>query len=127
AFADRTDSAPIWPSQSSSRRAFVGREAELEQLRGLVGAAIQGDGALVLITGEPGIGKSALCQQLAEIVSGVGGVLLTGHCYEAASGSLPYLPFVEALHSYVRTRDAAGLRLELGSSAPDIARLVTDL
>jgi transcriptional regulator with XRE-family HTH domain len=47
---------------------FVGREFELQQLHGAFEAAERGDGALVMLVGEPGIGKTALCQQLAGFV-----------------------------------------------------------
>jgi adenylate cyclase len=89
----------------------VGREPELKQLQSAFDAAISGQGALMMVTGEPGIGKTALCEQLATYVTLRGGRTLVGHCYEKGSLSLPYLAFVEALRSYVLSRevkDAAG-------------------
>jgi broad-specificity NMP kinase len=49
-----------------------------------------------MVVGEPGIGKTALCEQLSTYASLRGGQTLVGHCYEEGSLSLPYLPFVEA-------------------------------
>jgi tetratricopeptide (TPR) repeat protein len=109
------------------RRVFVGREPELKQLQSAFDGAISGQGALMMVTGEPGIGKTALCEQLATYVTLRGGRTLVGHCYEAGSLSLPYLAFVEALRSYVLTREAKDLREELGSGAVDVARIISEI
>ena len=109
------------------RRVFVGREAELRQLQSGFDGAMSGQGSLVMVVGEPGIGKTALCEQLSTYVTLRGGKTLVGHCYEEGSMSLPYLAFVEALRSYVLTRDVKDLRKELGTGAADIARIVSEI
>ena len=105
----------------------MGREKELATLKGAFDAACAGQGGLVMVVGEPGIGKTAICEQLGAYVAAAGGRTLAGHCYEEGSLALPYLPFVEALRSYVLDRDAAALRQELGAGAPDVARIVPEL
>jgi tetratricopeptide (TPR) repeat protein len=109
------------------RRVFVGREVELRQLQSCFDAATSGQGSLTMVVGEPGIGKTALCEQLATYVSLRNGQVLVGHCYEEGSLSLPYLAFVEALRTYAQTRDVNRLRKELGAGAPDVARIVSDI
>ncbi|MDH4067998.1 MAG: protein kinase, partial [Dehalococcoidia bacterium] len=109
------------------RRVFVGREPELKQLQSAFDGAISGQGALMMVMGEPGIGKTALCEQLSTYVTLRGGRTLVGHCYEAGSLSLPYLAFVEALRSYVLSRETRDLREELGSGAADVARIISDI
>jgi len=109
------------------RQVFVGRETELRQLQCAFDDAMSGQGSLVMVAGEPGIGKTALCEQLSTYVALRGGKVLVGHCYEEGSLSLPYLAFVEALRSYVLTRDVNGLREELGTGAVDVARIVSDI
>jgi tetratricopeptide (TPR) repeat protein len=109
------------------RRVFVGREAELRQLQSAFDAATSGQGSLTMVVGEPGIGKTALCEQLATYVSLRNGRSLVGHCYEEGSLSLPYLAFVEALRAYAQTSDVSQLRGELGSGAPDVARIVSEI
>jgi tetratricopeptide (TPR) repeat protein len=109
------------------RRVFVGREPELKQLQSAFDGAISGQGALMMVTGEPGIGKTALCEQLSTYVTLRGGRTLVGHCYEAGSLSLPYLAFVEALRSYVLSRDPKDLKEELGSGAADVARIISEI
>jgi len=109
------------------RRVFVGREAELKQLQSAFDGAISGQGALMMVMGEPGIGKTALCEQLSTYVTLRGGRTLVGHCYEEGSLSLPYLAFVEAMRSYVLSREVKNLREELGTGAADVARIVSEI
>src|SRR3954453_10285303 len=59
---------------------FVGRAFELQQLQGAFEGVARGDGALVMLAGEPGIGKTALCQQLAGFVATRNAFALLGHC-----------------------------------------------
>jgi hypothetical protein len=106
---------------------FVGRESELKQLQSAFDGAISGQGALMMVTGEPGIGKTSLCEQLSTYVTLRGGRTLVGHCYEAGSLSLPYLAFVEALRSYVLSREPKDLKEELGSGAADVARIISEI
>jgi tetratricopeptide (TPR) repeat protein len=80
-----------------------------------------------MVMGEPGIGKTALCEQLSTYVTLRGGRTLVGHCYEAGSLSMPYLAFVEALRSYVLSREVKDLREELGTGAADVARIVSEI
>src|SRR5437763_11114670 len=47
---------------------FVGRAPELDQLQAAFEAAAVGEGALIMLVGEPGIGKTALCEQLCSFV-----------------------------------------------------------
>src|SRR5206468_8294289 len=42
------------------RRAFVGREAELRQLQTAFDNAMSGNGSMMMVVGEPGIGKTAI-------------------------------------------------------------------
>jgi len=109
------------------RRVFVGREREVRQLQAAFDAALSGKGALAMVVGEPGIGKTAVCEQLATYVTLRGGTTLTGHCYEEGSLSLPYLAFVEALRSYAISRPPEALRAELGTAASDLARIVSEV
>jgi len=115
------------PANPMYRRAFVGREPELRQLQTVYDAAVSGRGGLAMVVGEPGIGKTSLCEQVATYATIRGGKTLIGHCYEEGSLSLPYLPFVEALRSYVLARDPAGLRDELGTGAGEVARIVSEV
>ncbi len=122
-----TKTEPASGADPLYRTVFVGREAELKQLQAAFDAAMSGQGGLVMVVGEPGIGKTALCEQLATYVSIRGGRTLLGHCYEEGSLSLPYLAFVEAMRTYVLARDPDGLKSDLGTGAADVARIVSEV
>ncbi|MEW6184977.1 MAG: protein kinase, partial [Thermodesulfobacteriota bacterium] len=109
------------------RRVFVGREPELRQLQSAFDAAASGQGSLTMVVGEPGIGKTAITEQLATYAALRGGKALVGHCYEEGSLSLPYLAFIEAMRFYASDRDVAELKKELGPGAPDVARIVSEV
>lgn len=120
--------APAQGAQSPIyRRTFVGREAELKQLQGAFDSTLSGSGALVMVVGEPGIGKTTLTEHLGTYVSLRGGRTLVGYCYEEGSLALPYLPFVEAMRTYALDRDREQLTRELGSGAADVARIVSEI
>jgi predicted ATPase len=125
--SDQTTPGHLAGNQSSQRQPFVGRDGELRQLQSAFERASTGDGALVLLVGEPGIGKTALSDQLCRFVSLSGGRSLVGHCYEEGSFRPPYQPFVEVFATYLYGLDARTLQDDLGSSAADLARIVPTL
>jgi DNA-binding CsgD family transcriptional regulator len=75
---------------------LVGREREQTVLRDALDAALAGHGALVLIGGEAGIGKTALAEWLLGEAIGRGALVLVGRCYDL-SETPPYGPWSEAL------------------------------
>ena len=81
---------------------FVGRAAELAKLRHHLQEARAGHGGLVLLAGEPGIGKTRLTEELTESASELGALVLAGRCYEG-EWAPPYGPFAEAIAAYTRT------------------------
>jgi DNA-binding CsgD family transcriptional regulator len=126
AYATASDQPIQEPAEdrSSQRQSFVGRESELRQLQTAFESAAAGNAALILLVGEPGIGKTALCDQLCRFASASGGLPLVGHCYEEGSFRPPYQPFVEVLGTYLHGLDTEALQAELGPSAADLARII---
>jgi predicted ATPase len=109
------------------RQSFVGRTAELRQIEAAFDVTAGGHGVLVEVLGEPGIGKSAICDQLAGYAIARGGRVLTGYCYEGGSRSLPYLPFIQVLRQCVLSDDLDQLAAELGAGIADIARIIPEV
>jgi len=70
---------------------MVGREREFERASRIAKRALGGEGGLLLVVGEPGIGKSRLVEELRGHVSGVAVTWLEGHCVSFGE-STPYLP-----------------------------------
>lgn len=104
---------------------FVGRSAELRQLRALLPLADGEGGHVVLLGGEPGSGKSRLVRELASGAERDGVLVLTGAC--DAVVRTPYGPFVEALDQLARTADPDELRTALGATGGELTRLLPDL
>ena len=77
---------------------FVGREPELDQLNQVWNTAREGRAHLVLLSGEPGIGKSRLAQELGRRVRAERHVVASARAYEAA-GRLPWGPVVDLLRA----------------------------
>jgi class 3 adenylate cyclase/tetratricopeptide (TPR) repeat protein len=78
---------------------FVGRSAELEQLRGALDRASEGHGQVVAVVGEPGVGKSRLFWELTHS-HGVHGWLIVQSASVSYGKATAYLPVVELLRSY---------------------------
>ena len=88
------------------RRPFVNRETALAVLRERWAAAQLGEGSVVLIGGEPGMGKTRLAARLAGEAYKDGAMLLYGRTDEEAVR--PYQPFAEALgHLFTHCPDLA--------------------
>ena len=85
------------------RQAIVGRESELARLRRAVGEVrASGRGCLLLVTGEPGIGKSRLVGSLADEVLERGVPVAWGACRET-EGAPPYWPWTQVLRAILPT------------------------
>ena len=105
---------------------FVGRQAEMDQLKAALEDVLGGRGRLVTLAGEPGIGKTRTSEELATYAGLRGAQVLWGRCYETG-GQPPYWPWVQAIRSYVRETEPDELRRQMGSSASVIAEIVTDV
>ena len=114
------------PIRETSRGVFVGREPELIELVGALEDALAGRGRLVLIAGEPGIGKSRLAEELTGQARVRGAHVLVGRCWEAG-GAPAYWPWIQSLRAYVQETDDDALRAQLGRGAPEIAQLLPEL
>jgi len=118
--------APIAGPTVVERTPYVGREAERAELRRLLDQSIRGQGTLVMIGGEPGVGKTRLAEELLLEARQRGVLAWTGHCYEM-EGASPYIPFVEILETVARVVPATALRDALGDAAPEVAKLMPEL
>lgn len=106
------------------RSRIIGRETQVNRLLKLWELAQQGQGQVVLIAGEAGIGKTRLAQEVAAQIHNA--VVLAGHCSEA-EGRSPYYPFIEAGRDYLARTPTANLRLQMADSAPVVATLLPEL
>jgi hypothetical protein len=82
----------------ASGRPFVGRTGELGELRGALDEAHGGRGLLVLLSGEPGIGKTRLMQEAAREAGERGWRVAAGRCWEEG-GAPAYWPWIQAVRA----------------------------
>ena len=89
-------------------------------------ASASGRGGLVLVGGEPGIGKSRLAEALAGQANARGAQVLVGRCWEAG-GAPAYWPWVQVLRSYLRDVDPELLRSQVGRDGAELATILPEL
>ena len=105
----------------TSTTGVVGRALEVERLATVLKATADGR-RVVLLSGEPGIGKSTLCADLAQRAHDDGATVLYGRCDEDLG--VPYQPFVEALGDYLTEAPDAALRAIDERNLSELSRLV---
>lgn len=121
-----TASAPpaLQPPQAATEPPLVGREVELTRLRAWYAA---GAGSLAALSGQPGIGKTRLAEELLATAIRAGGVVLAAPCYEGES-ALAYAPIAALLRGAVGALQRSD-RVDMLAAAQsaEIARLVPEL
>ena len=104
----------------------VGRESEISRLEDSLLMAIRGEGNLVALSGDAGVGKSRLAIELKLRAEKLRAQVMSGACSEAEL-ALPYLPFLEAIGDYLATAELKRLKRRLGVSRRELARLFPQL
>ena len=104
---------------------LVGRESAIAALDGHLAAAAAGEGRVVALTGEAGVGKSRLVRELARRAHEGGFYVFGGRSHRSAA--TPYEPFIAALRPFVEARGAEILRQLLGSLIGELRRLLPEL
>jgi DNA-binding CsgD family transcriptional regulator len=105
---------------------FIGRKDDLKWLEERLVAARRGQGDLVLLAGEAGIGKSRLLREVIDRGQQAEVRVLEGKCslFEAA---LPYAPFIEAFRGLLHARAFSEIMLLVGPYAPEVIKLLPEL
>src|SRR5215510_14297385 len=118
---------------SGHRRPFVGRRRELAVLRGALDDASGGRGRLMLVTGEAGVGKTRLAEEIGLEALRRKAPVAWGRCHEG-EGVSAFFPWVQILRAFVRDLEVAHLRrlasaagAILGNVAPAIGERLPDL
>jgi DNA-binding NtrC family response regulator/tetratricopeptide (TPR) repeat protein len=86
---------------------FVGRQQEIELVRGRYESASRGHGQVIGVVGEPGIGKSRLLREFRQGLAGQRVTYLEGRCVSYGC-TIPYLPLLDVLRSSCGITDADG-------------------
>src|SRR5437588_4282697 len=113
-------------SPLSPPAAIVGRQRELALVMNQYEAARHGQVQVVLLAGEPGIGKTRLLDEIARQTAQDGATILRGGASEA-EGMPPYLPFVEALGRYIQAAPLDLLRAQVAAAPQVLATVLPEL
>ncbi len=95
---------------------LIGRSAEMTALQESIEAAASGQGGVVLLSGEAGIGKSRLVAELQREASALAFQLLGGQCFPN-DRSCPYAPLLDLLHAFLAPLSSSQIATALGPSA----------
>ena len=105
---------------------FVGRDAESQALRNLVDRALAGNGAVIMLGGGPGVGKTRLATETAAYAITRGFQAFIGHCYERDEPH-PYLPFVEIVEAMLAQSGAERFAASMDGNAAELAQIAPRL
>jgi len=109
---------------SMAQYKLVARETEIANLKKLLDDAISGKGHILFVSGEAGIGKTRLVQELVSYAQDMGVLFIQGRCLYR-EGADPYLPFLDALRessSKMAKMEEGDENLPLGISSDDRER-----
>ena len=106
----------------SSQTDLVGRDPEERRLRDLVDRALDGHGAVAMLGGGPGVGKTRLAMEIATYATSKGFQAFVGHCYEREE-PFPYLPFAEIFETMLAQWGPDKFRAGLGDNAAEVAQI----
>ncbi|MGQ0762607.1 MAG: ABC transporter substrate-binding protein [Acidobacteriota bacterium] len=104
---------------------FIGREKEQAELQKRLNAAISGECQFVVVSGEPGVGKTRLLDEIENLAKARKLLVLHGRSIEQ-DGAFPYQGFCEAIQEYFRQKDTSispDNLLALSDIAPDLVSL----
>jgi tetratricopeptide (TPR) repeat protein len=110
------------PSLGTSDTTLVGRADEQAALR----TFLSGSGGIVVLTGEPGVGKTRLAADALGAAAAIGMRTAAGRCSDADQAT-PYQPFVHVLEALAASLPAVELRTVLGDDAADVAKVAPGL
>jgi predicted ATPase len=110
--------------RGAQQNAFIGRTRELSELRGALEESLAGRGSCFLISGEPGIGKTRLADELAADAASRGVRVAWGRCWEGG-GAPAYWPWVEIVRALVLEPGRA--RPQQTAVPPEIGQLIPEL
>ncbi|HEV2145920.1 MAG TPA: AAA family ATPase [Longimicrobiaceae bacterium] len=107
--------------------AMVGRDAQLRELQEHYRIACQGQGRVVFLAGEPGVGKTRLVREfVCSVANGEEVGVLEGRCYDQQP-TIAFGPFIGAVRSLIRDRGPGKVVEAAGAWAANLAKLLPEL
>jgi DNA-binding CsgD family transcriptional regulator len=104
----------------SFRSPFIGRSAQLRQLENLYARATAGEGAVALLWGEAGVGKTRLLDEFSSLALGAGAKLAAATCFESLCP--PFAPLREVCAALNIPEPLEAHGTESSQSSSELAR-----
>jgi len=111
---------------SARPTALIGREREWSVVEGFLDGTDDTTGGLLLLVGEPGIGKTRLLEETGAHVTGGGGVAIAGRAFEAEHGR-PYGPWIDGLRGAPLAAVDERLLADLAPLLPELSDEAVEL
>jgi DNA-binding SARP family transcriptional activator len=111
---------------ADNTRFFVGRHLELSQLEERLQGVMAGRGALVLLEGEPGVGKTRLAYQLLGQAAESGASVISATC-QVLERELPFAPLADSLGRYLYGLPDVVVRSLPAASLAQLAQIIPSL
>ena len=125
--AEQPVAAPVTaPPYPAGEGELVGRDGQLALLDRTLAGAAAGQGRLVLVAGEPGIGKTRLAEEAARQAAAQDLRVVWGRCYQG-EGAPAFWPWVQAARQLLAEVAPAQLGAMLGPSAGELSQLLPEL
>jgi hypothetical protein len=122
----QTTDGGLTPVRASREQRFVGRTRELAEIEQALTGVESGRGRLLLLAGEPGIGKTSLADAATALAEARGFTVLWGRCWESG-GAPAYWPWLSVLSSVAKALNDEALATALGDGAPVLAEILPEL
>ncbi|MCP5067038.1 MAG: AAA family ATPase, partial [bacterium] len=91
-------------SEGISKPHFVGRHELMSTLHTALEESLSGETRVVMLEGEPGIGKTRVVEELCRKATERGITVLTGRCYEA-EGAAAFWPWIQSMRAWTRLHE----------------------
>jgi DNA-binding CsgD family transcriptional regulator len=105
---------------------LIGRDLQVSALRRVLSRAQGGSGAVALILGEAGVGKTRLLRTMIEEARGAGFFVLNGACFEAER-TIPYAPLLDLVRLFATTSSTAIVGHVLAPAAGELTGIFPEL
>ena len=106
---------------------LVDREIELQSLKASVDGILRGEGCVVFLAGEAGIGKTRLAEEVKTYASLRGVKTISGRCLSGEVGATSYAPWIESLREIILQSTTQRLLRFAGDYVEEVAKLVPEL
>ncbi len=95
----------------------------MARLSDVLEQVISGEGRMVMLVGEPGIGKTRTAIELAKMTEARDIEVIWGRCYEGEGAPL-YWPWIQVIRSYLHNHESEEVRRQMEGGAATIAEMV---